>query len=130
MQVVKEDPVLVCSFDELFEDCWKGQVNRAENENDVTLHLTGKSNIKPRFRIPDAGGGDDLFFNSLELLRRFVSMPTGMQERFAKSIRKAMERNKVYKIEITVPWSNTGSRKLEVRAVVSPADGTLDFELR
>lgn len=128
MRISTEVKKLECSLEELWNKAWRHQPDLAENLDDVRINFRGESKIKPRFRIPSADNHGDLFFDSLELLRRFATMITPVQSRFLASVRIVMQANEVRVVEIAVPWSKTKERVIRISAAIGP-DGPLDFEL-
>lgn len=86
----------------------------------------GEIKNKPRFRI--CVGDAEVFFNSRELLCRFVTMPTPNQKDIIDGFIVAMKRHKVNRVVIEIPWSKSGKRKLEAR-VYGTSDWVLDLEL-
>lgn len=122
--------VLECLFDEFYKRWWAGQqVGIGEDLPGVEKELRGESKSKPRFRIPAADNGVDIFFDNQELFLRYAGMPTPTQRHFLIAIRQAMKVEGVERIEIRIPWSTNGFKKLEVCAPSMGPDGSLDFEL-
>jgi len=127
MNIVHGKSYLECTFDEF----WKELVSPrmvGETKDDVIKTLQGESKLTPRYRIPGADVNRDIFFNNLELLRRFASFPTPTQAKILASIRWALKEHNAEQMFIEVPWSKTKTRKLLIRASGSNYE-CLDFEI-
>jgi hypothetical protein len=127
MKVVTPKPVLECTLKDFWDQYWsKERLGGNESLEDATKVFSGKSEIKPAFRIPSADGRSDIFFDNREMLCRFANFPTPTQGRILNAIRRALAEAEVDNMVITIPWSKTGDRKVRVRA----SGDSLDFETR
>jgi hypothetical protein len=124
MEVVSSSPVLNCTFLEFWTEFLSKFHTSALSREYVFEAFRGESQTRPKFRIPAADSGGDVFFDSRELLCRYCALPTPTQAGFLKAIRKALADNKVDQIEIEFAWSSSTSRKMRVRS-----SGGLDFIL-
>lgn len=131
MKVVDANPVLECTLREFFDGfCSEGELLMLDGEEYVTTAFRGESNSRPKFRIPAADTGGDIFFDSQELFCRFASVPTPTQRCVLNAIRRAMAEHNVRDFAIEIPWSKRGYRKLHVRSTGSGKFETLDFDLK
>ncbi len=96
---------------------------------EIKQAFSGELITQPRFRIPGADKESDIFFNSRELLCRFVSLPTPTQTDFIKAAKTAMTEKEVRDIEVEIPWTKTRTRKLRVRASGMTGNRSLDIDL-
>ncbi len=125
MQVTSQAPTLEGCLFEFFEQYWSKLPEVAETARGIEVDFRGESKIKPRFRVPAADTGNDIFFNNRELFCRFASMPTPTQRRFLASLRQAMQEHDVKRVVLTVPWSASNEKRIEVVSSLF----SLDFEL-
>ncbi len=119
---VSNEPTMKCTLEEFYDAYLKNHLNRTEDIRTLRNGFKGKEHVTPRFRIRCAD--QDVFFNNRELLCRFAGMSTPSQSRFIQGIKEALEKSKVKRIEITIPWSENYERRLDVRE-----GGGLNFEL-
>jgi hypothetical protein len=129
MHIINPRPILDCTLGEFWDEFLSKQpLSLYESKEQIETTFRGQSTIKPKFRIPSAGGQSDVFFDNREMLCRFANFPTPTQERFLCAVRQAMMANNVREVVLTIPWSATRERKLRI---VASGLGTevLDFEL-
>ncbi len=69
------------------------------------------------YSIPAADTGQDLLFNSLEVLRRFSSVSINHQRTFLVALRRVMKDNSVQVARVEVGWSKNRTRVLTVRSL-------------
>ncbi len=76
-------------------------------------------------KIPAADTGSEIFFNNLELLRRFALLPVADQKIFLSAVRNAMDDKKVETLWLHVPWAHNRTRNITVNRFSH--DGSLEF---
>lgn len=59
------------------------------------------------FRIPAADTGKEVFFNNIEMLKRFSKIPLPTQTALLQAIRAAMDIAQIDEMELEIPWSNS-----------------------
>ena len=78
----------------------------------------------PLYRIPSADTGTELFFDDLDVLARFASMPLPAQQIFCKRVRAVMSEAGVERLHLTVQWVGKETTVLKIRLC---AGGHLDI---
>ena len=90
------------------EDSWRiGDMARAFSAEEASSD----------YSIPAADTGQDLMFNSLEVLRRFSRMSCNHQKTFLIALRCAMKDNSVREARIEVGWTHNRTRVLTVKSL-------------
>ena len=129
MKVKKQEPVLECTFFEFWEKhLLKGVGGSGLAFQDLEPALRGESKMKPVFRMPSADRRSDVFFDNREMFCRFASMPTPTQSEVLTALRQALTENCVNQMEMMIPWSKNGQKKLRVRGHGRDNE-VLDFEM-
>lgn len=81
------------------------------------------------YRIPSADTGKDIFFDDLEVLARFVGMPTPLQRAFLLGIRQSMMEARVDILHLTIQWSETETKTLKIKGGYSLDIYTKDHDI-
>ncbi|HEY4483169.1 MAG TPA: hypothetical protein VI953_03290 [Candidatus Paceibacterota bacterium] len=101
--------------------------------NEARAALAGKIlNINPPCRIPAADNGKDLFFNNRELLVRWATMSTNIQEGLLYLIREAMISADTREVRIEVLWAGEKTKrtlKCWVLSLDDPHKSHMDIDL-
>lgn len=94
----------------------------------LSFYFSNETMPSPRFRLPAADNGEEVFFNNQELVNRFLGIPLPTQKSLLQNAREMMCQHGVTTLLISVQWTRNTTKTLQITAPTG-VDFQLNFEL-